>query len=129
PTQIVISGASAAVERIRVKLEGRGIRAVPLNVSHAFHSPLMAPILDEFERAAAGLKPARAKLRLVSNVSGTSVQGDELDARYWRGHLMAPVRFRAGIEELRRAGYRHFVEIGPQPVLCALGEQCFPSAE
>ncbi|MEZ4646808.1 MAG: type I polyketide synthase, partial [Chloroflexota bacterium] len=95
PENVVISGLATAVAAITDQLQAQGIKTRDLIVSHAFHSPLMDPILDEFEQIAASLTYAEPKLRLISNVSGqAAARGEVTQAAYWRTHVRQPVRLR-----------------------------------
>lgn len=124
---IVISGAETAVHAITAELEQEGITTRPLVVSHAFHSPLMEPILDMFEAVAASVAYVRPKIGVVSNVTGQLVKGSEMgNASYWRQHVRKPVRFAEAITTLQAEGYDLFVEIGPNPALLAMGKRCWP---
>src|SRR5262249_49385396 len=73
PENVVISGRREAVAAIVAALDGEGVETRALNVSHAFHSPLMEPILDEFEESIARIVFRRPRLKLVSNVTGCVV--------------------------------------------------------
>jgi acyl transferase domain-containing protein len=121
PENVVVSGARQALDALVASLAADGVRAKPLTVSHAFHSPLIEPMLDEFERYAGGFSFGRAELPLVSNLSGRAVT--DVDARYLRAHVREPVQFLAGMRELAALGCDTFVEIGPAPVLCGMGRQ------
>jgi acyl transferase domain-containing protein/acyl carrier protein len=122
PGQMVISGSAGGVERVLNRLGPAVSDTRELAVSHAFHSPLMDPMLDEFERTASEVRFAEPRIRLVSNLTGTVArQGVVSSAAYWRQHLRSPVRFAAGIAELKRLEIKLFLELGPAPVLCALG--------
>ena len=124
PQAVVISGAAAGVAAVAEQLAGVGVRTRPLRVSHAFHSPLMDPMLDAFAAAAAGLGFRQPRIPVISAVSG-EVAGPELaSAGYWVRHVRAPVRFAAAVGALRGAGVSTFAELGPGPVLCAMGAQC-----
>jgi acyl transferase domain-containing protein/acyl carrier protein len=125
PANVVISGAVQPLEAVVGRFEAEGIRCSRLAVSHAFHSPLMEPIIDAFRDAASRVTPRPARLRIVSNVSGCSLAaGQAMDAGYWARHLRQPVRFADSLEALREHGYDMFVEIGPGPVLIGMGQQC-----
>jgi acyl transferase domain-containing protein/SAM-dependent methyltransferase len=126
PDQTVISGPSEAVRAAVRALEADGIRCRRLRVSHAFHSSLVEPILDDFERAIAGIVYAAPRIALASTVTGRIV-ADETAARanYWRRQIREPVRFRAAMDILREQGHRVFLEIGPSPTLISVGRQCF----
>ena len=122
PQNTVISGRSGAVEEILKKFEARGIRCKRLAVSRAFHSPLLDPILDAFEKEARKVSSSAPRLGLVSNLTGRPVdKGDIPDASYWRRHVREPVRFYDGLQSLIRMGHGLFLEIGPDPVLIGMG--------
>jgi thioester reductase-like protein len=118
PDDVVISGARAAVEQVVTALARDGVRAKYLPVSHAFHSPLMDPVLDAFERRAASLRFAAPRIRLVSNVTGGVARGELLaQPSYWRRHLREPVQFAAGMRTLGELGCTALIEIGPGGLL------------
>jgi acyl transferase domain-containing protein/NADPH:quinone reductase-like Zn-dependent oxidoreductase/acyl carrier protein len=118
PEQTVISGAALDIEAICRALAADGVRCKPLTVSHAFHSPLVDPILDAFEREAAAVPLAGPQLRLISNVSGRVADAHELtQAAYWRRHLRQAVRFCDGLGALAALKPDCIVEIGPHPTL------------
>ncbi len=127
PTEWVISGERGAVRAILEDFTRRGIRTRRLAVSHAFHSPLMAPMLDAFERAAARVSYAAPRITLISNVTGEAADAALVgNASYWRRHVLAPVRFHEGIQALYREGHRVFLEVGPSPILIGLGQRSVP---
>ncbi|MDM8558776.1 amino acid adenylation domain-containing protein [Candidatus Parabeggiatoa sp. HSG14] len=126
PSNVVISGESKTVQAIAADFEKKGIETRQLKVSHAFHSPLMEPILDDFEQIASRVSFQKPHIPLISNVTGQIL--DQLpDAIYWRTHTRFTVNFMAGIETLFDNGYECFLEIGPKPVLSKLGEICQPN--
>ncbi|MFC9887564.1 SDR family NAD(P)-dependent oxidoreductase [Streptomyces pilosus] len=115
---VVISGDEAAVTEVAAHFE----RTTRLKVSHAFHSPLMEPMLDEFRRVASGLTYHAAALPVVSNVTGRLAEpGEPQDPEYWVRHVRETVRYHDGIQALEAEGVRTFVEVGPQAVLAGLG--------
>ncbi|MER5936571.1 type I polyketide synthase [Streptomyces sp. NPDC001928] len=120
PRAVVLSGAEAGVERVLAALGER--RRTRLSVSHAFHSPLMDPMLDDFRAALAGLTFGEPTLRLVSSLSG----GDGRSVEHWVRHVRETVRFADGLSALADAGVRHFLEIGPDAVLTPLVEHAVP---
>jgi amino acid adenylation domain-containing protein len=125
PQNVVISGTRAALQAVSERLRSSGITSHPLNTSHAFHSPLMNPILDEFEQAASGVRYAPARIPLISNLDGLKWEtGFVPDAAYWRRHLRETVRFGAGIRTLAGLGFQTFLEVGPHPALIAAGKRC-----
>ena len=101
PTNIVISGAADDVDAVCALLGAKGIEQQRLNVSHAFHSALMEPILDEFEEVAAGVRLAPPRITLLSNVTGARMGDDGRSAEYWRRHLREAVRFSDSIAALQ----------------------------
>ena len=124
PDNVVISGAAAELDVLIARLAGDGIEARRLAVSHAFHSPLMDPILDEFTAAVARCDRAAPRIGLVSNLTGRLASAQELASpAYWRRHLREPVRFAAGLETLRAQSVDVFVEIGPSPALLGIGRR------
>jgi acyl transferase domain-containing protein/thioesterase domain-containing protein len=125
PEATVVGGHREAVRRFVERLGARGVRARELRVSHAFHTPLMDPILDEFERVAAQIAMKRPEVTFVSNLSGGPVR--ELGAAYWRRHLREPVRFDEGVRAL--ADSTTFLEIGPGRTLLGLAQSCLPGAK
>jgi acyl transferase domain-containing protein/SAM-dependent methyltransferase len=128
PSNIVISGATSAVETALTALKGQGIKARRLDVPQASHSPLLDPILAEFERVAAEVAYHPPQISLVSGVTGELATFAEVgNAAYWRRHLRQPVRFQSVMETLQREGYSTFVEVGPNPVLINMGERCLPN--
>jgi myxalamid-type polyketide synthase MxaB len=123
PTQIALSGVTEAVQTICAGFAEQGIKTRPMTVSHAFHSPLMEPILEEFGRVAREVVYALPKIEVISNLTGRSVGGRIATADYWVEHIRQPVECMAGLATLREQGCRVYVEIGPQPVLVGLGRQ------
>ncbi|GAB6041227.1 SDR family NAD(P)-dependent oxidoreductase [Endothiovibrio diazotrophicus] len=126
PSSVVLSGRSEALAAVAAELHGRGVQSKPLRVSHAFHSPLMEPMLEEFRRVAQAVSYAPPQLRLISNLSGDPATAEVASAEYWCRHIRQPVRFRDGVETLHRLGYGVYLEIGPKPVLSGMGRQCLP---
>ena len=123
PKQVVISGDRAALESIVARFEAEKVRAIWLQVSHAFHSPLMEPMLEEFGRICAEVKYEKPKIALISNVTGQPAGDEVCTPEYWRDHVRKPVAFVAGVDALVRDGARIFVEIGPKPVLSGMAQQ------
>ncbi|MCX4748874.1 acyltransferase domain-containing protein [Kitasatospora sp. NBC_01287] len=120
--EVVLSGDADQLMAIREQLAGHGISATRLRVSHAFHSPLMAPMLADFGAVARTVDHPRATTALVSTVLGRLLSADELSADYWVRHISATVRFADGVDALMALGATRIVEIGPRPVLSRLLE-------
>ncbi len=129
PNSIVISGESEAITKICTKLESAGIKTKKLLVSHAFHSPLMEPMLTEFEKVAKEITYNRAKISLISNVTGKEVGTEISSAQYWVAHVRQPVKFAQSMKTLEKEGYETFLEIGGQPILLGMGRQCVTQSE
>ena len=124
PTNTVIAGRRAVVEKILDRLAADGVEFQRLNVSHAFHSPLMDPMLDEFERIAATIAFHPPRIGIVSNVTGKVAGAEIATASYWRRHVRAGVLFADGIATLLAEGVRTFLEIGPSPTLTRMAQRC-----
>jgi len=120
PQSVVVSGDGAELRALIARLAAGGVKAKPLAVSHAFHSPLLDPMLDDFERAAARCAIAAPRIPLVSNLTGTLAGESTYGPRYFRDHARAPVQFMAGVRQLTALGCDAFLEIGPAPVLCGM---------
>jgi len=116
PQSVVVSGAIAAVEQIAQLATAAGRRSKELEVSHAFHSPLMQPILPELEEVAASLRVSAGEIPVLSNVTGDFL-GDAIPAKYWSSHVRSPVLFHAGMCKIIEAGCSTLIEIGPHPAL------------
>ncbi len=132
PQNVVISGQATAVTTILEQLAANGIKSKSLTVSHAFHSPLMEPMLAEFAQVAAEISFSRPKLRLISNVTGQpatgqhAIDGTLTQASYWRDHVRQPVQFQSAMSWLHDNGYGLFLEVGPHPTLLGMGRRCLP---
>ena len=124
PSSIVLSGDGPAVEAIVKRLNERGVKTTALKVSHAFHSPMMDPILDEFRAVAATVNFKPPNKTLISNVTGEPWDDAQLTADYWVEHLRGTVRFADGIAYAQSKKFQTFVEIGPKPTLLGLGRSC-----
>jgi acyl transferase domain-containing protein/NADPH:quinone reductase-like Zn-dependent oxidoreductase/NAD(P)-dependent dehydrogenase (short-subunit alcohol dehydrogenase family)/SAM-dependent methyltransferase/acyl carrier protein len=124
PGSRVISGESAAVAAVTKRLEQAGLLVQPLTVSHAFHSPLMEPMLAEFGALAQSMEHRTPQVGWVSNVTGGVLPFSDWSTRmgeYWRRHVREPVRFEDGVRSAVAQGVEYFIEVGPQPVLSGLG--------
>ncbi|HLF24789.1 MAG TPA: beta-ketoacyl synthase N-terminal-like domain-containing protein, partial [Anaerolineae bacterium] len=129
PNNVVISGEQAALQAVQHCLAAEDIVSRPLVVSHAFHSPLMEPMLDTFEQLAGQVQFQAPCIPIVSNVTGQIMERGQIpDAGYWRRHIRAAVQFEASVKTLAEQGYRVFVELGPSPVLNGMGKRCLPDA-
>jgi acyl transferase domain-containing protein/short-subunit dehydrogenase/acyl carrier protein len=124
PSSVVVSGDELAVLEIMRHFDGEGRRTSRLKVSHAFHSPLMDPMLTEFGELAAGLTYHAPKIPVISNVTGELAPADQLrSADYWVRHVRQAVRFADGIRSLTAEGVTRFLELGPDGVLTGMARQ------
>lgn len=128
PTNTVISGAPEAVNSVVEKLRADGVKSKRLEISIASHSPMMAPMLDEFGRVAASVKHSAPRISFISNLTG-QLMLDAPDGGYWVRHIQQPVRFAGSLKTLHEQGCDVFVEIGPKPTLLGMGQRCWPGGE
>ncbi len=124
----VISGERKAVQTVLDDLTKLGILSKPLTVSHAFHSPLMNPILDNFESTARSIQFSNPCLPLISNLTG-EILNEIPVASYWRNHIRAEVKFSEGMQALADLEIDVFIEIGPSPTLLGMGKRCLPESK
>jgi NADPH:quinone reductase-like Zn-dependent oxidoreductase len=123
----VLSGPGADLEQIIAGCSGDGVRCTWLETSHAFHSELLEPALDEFESYAEGFEFAVPTRPLVCNRSGALLTAaTSLDAQYWRRHSRQPVQFAESVRAVSELGCSVLMEIGPQPILTAAAVQVWP---
>ncbi|TWJ29712.1 type I polyketide synthase [Micromonospora sagamiensis] len=121
PAAVVVSGAADAVAEVERVFADRQVRTRRLRVSHAFHSPLMEPMLADFAAVVDRLELRAPTLPIVSNLTGTLADPDEIrTTAHWVRHVRAAVRFADGVEQLRALGVGTFLEVGPSGVLTAL---------
>ncbi|MGW0947704.1 type I polyketide synthase [Streptomyces sp. NPDC002623] len=124
PAAIVLSGAEEAVTAAEARLAEAGLRTKRLTVSHAFHSPLMEPMLAAYERELADVAYAEPELTVVSNLTGEpATPGQLCDPAYWVRQVRQPVRFADGVRSLLDDGVTTFLELGPHGVLTAMAEE------
>ncbi|RKT53860.1 type I polyketide synthase [Saccharothrix australiensis] len=114
PTSVVVSGVEGVVERVAAVFSGRGRKTSRLSVSHAFHSPLMDPMLAGFAEVLGGIAFAEPVIPMAAPVQ------EVCSAEYWVRHVRRPVRFADHLTTLRAAGVTTFVEVGPDAVLTTL---------
>ncbi|MER5305942.1 type I polyketide synthase [Streptomyces lasiicapitis] len=130
PTAVVIAGDEAPVLEIAGQWAEQGRKTRRLRVSHAFHSPRMDAMLDDFRKVVEGLSFAPPVIALVSNVTGKSAGADEVcSPEYWVRHVREAVRFLDGLRSLENAGVTRFFEVGPDGVLAAMARECLTAEE
>ncbi|MFS8200186.1 thioester reductase domain-containing protein [Streptomyces sp. CWNU-52B] len=123
PSEVVVSGAAGDVDAVTAQLRRGGARSTPLTVSHAFHSPLLAPMMDDFRAVARSLTHHAPTLPLISDHTGRPWTEEDADPDHWVRHAAGTVRFHDGLKSLHGSGVRTFLEIGPAPVLSGIGER------
>ncbi len=125
PLSVTVSGDGEAVDEFAELWRGRGRKATRLRVSHAFHSGLMEPVLEELGRVAGELSFSEPRIPIVSNVSGLQLSAERAcDVDYWVSHVREPVRFGDGVRFLEGAGVTRFLELGPDGVLGGMAAGC-----
>ncbi|MBM5797994.1 MAG: acyltransferase domain-containing protein, partial [Cyanobacteria bacterium K_Offshore_0m_m2_072] len=124
PTNTVVSGPQKALDALVKVAQSAGIACHPLAVSHAFHSPAMAPMLQDFEQVLRQIRFSPPSSPLVSNVSGELAGPEIAQSDYWCDHVLSPVRFAQGMATLATQGAVTFVELGAKPTLIGMGRQC-----
>ena len=126
PQSVVVSGDGEEVEAIARQLQAQDIKHKKLTVSHAFHSPLMEPMLEDFVSVAKKVNYSLPKVSFISCLTGEPVDSEIASADYWVSHVQQPVKFAAGISTLQKQGHRLYIEIGPKPLLLGMTKQAIP---
>ncbi len=125
PTAIVVSGDEEALSEWEAIQAEAGRKTKRLRVSHAFHSQLMEPMLEEFAETAARLDFNPPTIPIVSNLSGEELSDEQATSpAYWAAHVRGAVRFADGIAALADRGVGRFLELGPDATLTALSLEC-----
>ncbi|MEV0321971.1 SDR family NAD(P)-dependent oxidoreductase [Streptomyces sp. NPDC050659] len=125
PTSVVITGDTHAATQLTEIWMAKGRKTTNLKVSHAFHSPHMDGILDEFRHITTQLTYHPPRIPIISNLTGHTATTEQLtDPNYWVRQLRSTVRFADGIRALRDDDVTVYVELGPAPVLAAMARGC-----
>ncbi|MET7774140.1 type I polyketide synthase [Nocardia sp. NPDC005366] len=128
PMSLVISGEVTAVEAIAKTCAERGHKTTRLRVSHAFHSALMDPMLEEFAAEIAQTSVSEPTLPVLSNLTGQPAGPGYAEPEYWVQHVREPVRFADGVAAMTASGVSRFLEVGPGAALTSMiGESADPA--
>jgi acyl transferase domain-containing protein/acyl-CoA synthetase (AMP-forming)/AMP-acid ligase II/pimeloyl-ACP methyl ester carboxylesterase/acyl carrier protein len=123
---IVISGTRETIEQVLRFFKEKHIKTRKLQVSHAFHSPLMRPILTDFAKVAQEINYQNPTIEMISNLTGEKITS-EITSQYWVNHIVEPVKFAASIDYLSKQEYQIFLEIGSQPTLLGMARSVLES--
>ncbi|MFI2511764.1 type I polyketide synthase [Streptomyces sp. NPDC018972] len=124
PASVVVSGDEEPVLRAAAGFAAGGCKTKRLQVSHAFHSHRMEPMLAEFRTVLEGVSYAAPQIPVVSNLTGRPAEAAELtDPEYWVRQVREPVRFADGVTALAAQGTTVFAELGPDGVACAMARE------
>lgn len=129
PENTVVSGEAEAVRSLVAEFQRAGTRTQLLPVSHAFHSPLMEPMLEDFQALAATVGYRRPRIPIVSNLTAELISDEPPEADYWCRHVRNTVQFAAGMRRLAEEQPDAVLEVGPAPVLLGMGRRCLPQLE
>lgn len=130
PGQLVISGAVDRLHRAEELAKKRGARRlIPLNVSGAFHSTLMDPVIDEFNRVLGSFDFKTPRIPIVSNVTGLPLTSGGQFREELLSQLRRCIQWQASVEYMTRQGVTTYYEIGPGTVLSGLIKRISPDAQ
>ncbi|MEU5289371.1 type I polyketide synthase [Streptomyces sp. NPDC020755] len=130
PESVVVSGDEDAVVRIAEHFAALGRRTKRLRVSHAFHSPLMDPMLAPYRAVLGDVEFHEPLLPLISTVTGEPLAAETVrSAEYWVRQVREPVLFAATVRRLREDGVTRFIGIGPDAAIATMTEGCFEERE
>jgi len=127
PASTVVSGSFAAIDAIAELALAQDIEATRLTVSHAFHSHLMQPMLEEFRKIATSIEFKAPQIAFVSTVTGKQETTQLCDPQYWVRHVALTVKFADAVQALQAEGVTHFLEIGPGSTLASLARKTLES--
>ena len=124
PSLCVVAGPTAAIEGFQARLEAQGIVCKHLHTSHAFHSPMMDPVVEPFTQLVARVPLSEPRIRFVSTLSGTWITPEQArDPAYWGRHLRETVRFAEAASTLWKEPGMVLLEVGPRGTLATLARQ------
>ncbi len=125
PNQIVLSGKQEDIEKAVDVFVQKGFKKRRLYVSHASHSRLMDPMLEEFRKVvqAFAFHPP-TQIGFISNLTGKLIGPQDINADYWIKHIRNSVQYAQGMNQIKELGCEAFLEIGPSPILVDMGKEC-----
>ncbi len=126
PTHCVLSGDLFSIDKLVDLLDQEGIVSRRLHVSHAFHSPLMEEMVEEFALVTRTINYSKPSIPIISNVTHEQIDDEIATADYWCRHVLEPVHFYQSVHGLIEKGVKTFVEVGPSPTLLKMAQSCFP---
>ncbi|MEM9273738.1 MAG: type I polyketide synthase, partial [Cyanobacteria bacterium P01_F01_bin.143] len=121
-SHVVLSGIKDAIKKIAKELDLLGIKNQYLKVSHAFHSELMQPIIEEFKAVAETINYQIPQIPIISNLTGELSTKDIATSDYWINHICQPVQFAKSIRFLDKQEISIFLEIGVKPTLTVMAQ-------
>ena len=121
---VTLSGSYESIQNILDTLREQSVFCRELDIDYAFHSKVMDEIKRDIEDNLSTIKPICGDLRFVSTVTGKDIESSVLDCNYWWDNIRQPVKFGPAISSLIESGTRHFIEIGPHPVLQSYVRDC-----
>ncbi len=129
PRSVIVSGDAEPVRAVAARFQALGRRTRQLQVSHAFHSQRMAPMLEAFARVARTIDYRPSRIPIVTNLHGALAEPDSMcNPEYWVRQICAPVRFHDCVVAVEQLGVRVIVEVGPRGVLTPMIGECLSEA-
>jgi acyl transferase domain-containing protein/acyl-CoA synthetase (AMP-forming)/AMP-acid ligase II len=130
PRSVVLSGAREPLEDLATRLNTEGHKTTWLAVSHAFHSPLMEPVVDELRETAGALGLTAPTLPVISDLTGKPLtEREAVDPGYWVRHMREPVRFADAVAHIAGEGITGFIELGPDAALTPMVHECLEAGD
>jgi len=128
PSNTVVSGPMEALNQLLARTTSNSIKTKRLEVSHAFYSAAMNPLVPELKKTLCQINFQQPMRPLVSNVTGRQAGPEIANSNYWCDHVTSPVHFAQGMNTLAANGVRNFMELGANSTLLNLGRQCLKNS-